>query len=158
MLLVAAIIPAISGCESRRPIGMIEVCLSRPGDIERFEEKIRSIGNKNRLKFFDRSLETEQEAEAINQVDPSRTYNKPVINMSLRRWDGLGLSASNINSSDTEAVIGFTSGWDSAEGDRFSEATIEEIGAQWHVARVPQDRGARGGVCGERSGQNRAVP
>jgi hypothetical protein len=131
----------LSGCEKGPQLPHVQFCLSRTGDAKVLKETIRRIAKEERIQFFDWSSRTEE----LLRSDPGSDINQsfPLINVGLRRKDGLGVGGGNAGLPANQVSFGFTEGSSRAEAERFSQKVISRLSQTWNVQRVADGVGAR---------------
>jgi hypothetical protein len=120
----------------QRPFRQIQLCLNSLEDIPAFKSQMRSLAQSNGMRFGDRSIEAQAEAERIREVMPDAPVTRPMILISGRRGDGVGFGASNFAEAPTQIVIGFQLGRTVA-GREFSDSVYEALAEHWLVREGP---------------------
>ncbi|HXH53437.1 MAG TPA: hypothetical protein VNH53_08430 [Sphingomicrobium sp.] len=144
-LIIVALIGAagLMGCQSRGgPPMQIQLCLSlREGDANELKRVFQEIARAEKMDYFDGSAETQRQLE---QIDESFDIRKsfPLINIAVRRRDGLGVGGGNAGLPADQVAFGFTSGRDRKETKQFAERVIYRLARTWEVERIPEGQGA----------------
>ena len=120
-----------------RPFRMVQFCLANPEDIEAMKAVLRGVASANKLPFYDRSRETEAEAESLAEGQANRSVAHPAVNAGAIGLDGIGFGAANFDEAPLQIVIGFSNGHDPTAVHKLSDAVVEALSQRWRIHEVP---------------------
>jgi len=135
-LLVPLLVVASCGT-GERPFRMVQFCLADVSEIETLKTVLKDVASANKLPFYDRSKETEAEAESIAEMQKNMSVAHPTVNMGTVGPDAMGFSAGNFDEAPSQIVIGFSKGRDAAAARKLSDIVVAALARRWHVHEVP---------------------
>jgi hypothetical protein len=139
--LAAAAIFALwaGGCSpSESPFLITQLCLKDDQGVVRFGNVMREIAISEHMSFVDGGSKTRSDLEDIGQ----KSFGINTVNLAVEGYDGVGVTASNLGLSPHQVSLGFTHGTDRVGGKHLAEVVIRRLGREWHVTKLPSDRGA----------------
>lgn len=139
--IVCAVAVAISGCEQRTTPRSVQLCLTEQNDANVLKRVLAEIGAKEGIEFFDWSAETDQQLRRSDQRF-NLEASFPIINVAVRRKDGMGIGGGNAGLPANQVVLGFTNGQDLTEAQAFANRTMARLGRTWSIVKVPKGKGA----------------
>jgi hypothetical protein len=120
---------------------MVQLCLKDDRGISDFFSNMRQIAAENKMKFLDRSEDTRADFEAI-QNDGGPKLTGPVIQVTVERPDGPGVTATNLGLYPYQVALGFWQGQDKFEAHRLAGSVISRLSTHWTIYRVPNEGSA----------------
>jgi hypothetical protein len=137
-LIAAVLIFGVTACGTgERPFRMVQFCLAGPQEIDAMKGVLRSVASANALPFYDRSADTEAEAESIAEVQKNMPIARPTVNVGTVGPDAMGFSAGNFPEAPSQIVVGFSKGKDATAARRLSDEVVRALARRWHVHEVP---------------------
>jgi hypothetical protein len=130
------------GTEGNRPFLMVQTCVQDKAGIARLIEEMKAVAVSRRMRFTDRSEETARELKAVDYPGQERADGSPVINVSVRRDDGMGFSAGNTSLPGYQVALGFSEGSNPSEARELANEVVRRLEQYWTVETVPADSGA----------------
>jgi len=157
MLAALCSVFALCGCTAGKgPFLQVQMCLTDKSELSDLTAIMQSLAQSEGMKFVDRSDEATKEMEQLNKgVSGLRPFfSGRVVIMSIRRHDGLGMSAGNLDDSLVQFSVGFGEGAaDPRDARKFADKAIGMFEQHWDVIPVPAERGAFPlATCKENSG------
>lgn len=148
VIIAAACAMGTTGCQPRNEsLAQIQFCLTEGSDSEKLKAVFQELGRSENITYFDWSSETQKLLEGSdNRFDIRKSF--PIINIGLRRKDGLGVGGGNAGFPAEQVAFGFTSGTDLNEARRFSRRVVNRLTKTWTVHYVPPNKGAFPLNCG----------
>jgi hypothetical protein len=138
-------IPIILGlvcCQSmgkRSP--QIQFCLSQDRNADELKRTFKEIGTREKIEYFDWSTETQRQLEQLEPRLQGR-QSFPLINIGVRRQDGLGVGGGNAGLPTNQVRFAFTDGQDKEESRRFARRVVARLSQTWQLQQVPAGQGA----------------
>jgi hypothetical protein len=130
---------ALCGCaQGKRPFLLVQLCFRDDQELADFTHLLQSIAYSEGMEYIDYSGPTERGLAVLNA--PGRLA--PVINVSLKGSNGIGLGVGNLGLPKYQVAVGFSEGSRAAEAHRFADSVVGQLKARWHVETVPGGRGA----------------
>ncbi len=139
--IVCAVALSISGCEQRTTPRSIQFCLTEQNDAHDLKKVLAEIGAEERIEFFDWSAETDKLLRGLDQKF-NLEASFPIINVGVRRKDGMGVGGGNAGLPSNQVSLGFTNGQDPAEAQAFANRTVARLEQTWSIVKVPEGKGA----------------
>jgi hypothetical protein len=131
----------LSGCaKSERSFLIVQVCLTDEHEMSDFVELMEVVANSERMKFVDRSTETQGELKTINNANVKQA--SPAINLGILGADGVGLTAGNLGLPPNELAVGFTGVSRLPQARQFADMVVSRLKEVWHIEIVPEGRAA----------------
>jgi hypothetical protein len=125
---------SISGCaQGEPPIAIARVCLPQLSDVSQFKLLVRQWAKSSRLEYFDRSEDTKKELQAIGNPSPNHRSDGFILNIGSVGSDGLGVTASELGGQGYQVALGFSSGRNKSDTQRFIDAAISDLKRRWIV-------------------------
>jgi hypothetical protein len=93
------------------------------------------------MTYFDRTVETRAEDQALESANGRLRKDGFVMNLGVRRSDGLGVAAGELPGPGYQVGLGFSGGKDEAEAQRFATSVIENLRRHWQVDQISGDVG-----------------
>ena len=134
---LVALFGAASCGTGERPFRMVQFCLADVDEIKTLKAVLQDVASANKLPFYDRSKETEAEAESTAEVQNNMRAAHPTVNMGTVGPDAMGFGAGNFDEAPSQIVIGFSKGRDAAAARKLSDALVAALARRWHVHEVP---------------------
>jgi hypothetical protein len=133
-----ALLSSCSGGE--HPFLMTQICISDDAGVELFKQELQSIARAERMRYIDRSRESERELKALGVLKhPDGKH----INVSIRGNPAApSLGASNYSLYTYDVVVGFSRGSDQKSATEFSRRVIARLSQHWASKPVPSGTGA----------------
>lgn len=148
VLCLAIYVCFVAGCGSGgHSFLTVQGCLIDQRGTADFENRLRAIALDEHMSFLDDSAEVARQLKDSGYAGNERTNGTSVLQIYLRRDDGVGLTATNIGLPGFEVALGFADGSDPRQARAFANRVLENIGASWMLETVPTGMGAmpRGG-------------
>jgi hypothetical protein len=134
----------LGGCsEGKRPIATARMCLPNSDDVAEFVTLLRETGQSNRMTFFDRTSETRVDLRALGSPNGTVGSDGFILNVGIRRPDGMGVTASQLAGPGLQVALGFSKAEDPAEANRFAAAVIDKLKRRWRVELFPDGAGVQ---------------
>lgn len=115
---------------------MVQFCLADTHEIGDMTAIIRSVAVSNKLTFYDRSAETEDELKSIAK-EQKIPIAHPTVNIGASTRDGAGFSAGNFAEAPAQIVIGFSKGDDPQSAHKLSDVVVRALARRWRIHEVP---------------------
>jgi hypothetical protein len=115
-----------------------QVCLKDVGEQGDFSSQLRSIAQSEGAVFKDSSKSIEEDLRVMDTPNTRATLKKgPVIDISIERGHGVGMTATNVEAPQNQIVMGFSEGSKPDEAHRFADLVIGRLEERWHIELVP---------------------
>lgn len=132
-----------AGCQrGERPLVQVQFCLHPGASRDHLKAALREIAENRAMQYFDWSAQTEADLRSLKDLPPEVRRSFPIINVAVRRKDGMGVGGGNSGLPAGQVSLGFTAGGDKGEAEAFAKEVIDRLEKQWDLVRVPADRGA----------------
>lgn len=105
-------------------------------------DELKAVAASTEMKFIDNSEATKRDLTTVGYVGRDRTDGSPVINVAVKRGDGLSVGAVNVGLPGYQVALGFTESSDRLETQRFVSAIIKRLEKHWEVEKLPTGTGA----------------
>lgn len=105
------------------------------------KETLIRLGQRNNMRFSDRSEEAEKESRSLNKLDGQSRQSYPLIMMSIWQGSGPSLTVTNAGLPANQAVLGVT-GRSAKEVKTLADAAVREFSGRWKLIPVPAGKGA----------------
>lgn len=129
---------ASSGCTGgKRPFLMIQLCIGDEKHVVLFKEMMRSIAQKQNMKYIDGSVATQKDLAATKVALDYR-----LIYVGIDGPDGIAVEGGNLGLSAYDVALGFSEGSNPMKAHRFANLVVGKLRAEWQVHIVPPNRGA----------------
>ena len=133
---------SLTGCGGERPLGQVQFCLTEDNGRPKLEQALKAIARDEGLDYFDWSEVTGSQIESVGAAqDPNIRQSYPVMNIGVRRRDGLGFGGGNIGFPTNQVGFGFTAGKDRDEALALMRRTIVRLSRTWDVHQVTGEKG-----------------
>lgn len=140
--ILGVLILGLADCsQGKHPFRMVQFCLAGPQEIPAFTSFMNEIAQSYRMKFFDRSGQTQDELKNFASDNKNVPVNDRAVNIGAERGSAFSFGAGNLGLPTDQIAIGFN-GDDLHEAKAFADATVQKLSTKWHVHEVPQERGA----------------
>jgi hypothetical protein len=132
------------GCSSGRHSFLVaQTCLGDANGIEAFMKEMQDIGIAENMTFVDHSRAVAQQLNEVGYSGLERTHGSQVIDVSVQRPDGVGVTATNVGLPGFEIALGFSEGSDREFAHAFANRVLARLGARWRLVIVPSGTGAK---------------
>lgn len=133
----------LNGCSpAKEPFLMVQLCLANEQGVESFLSAMRAVAVKNSMEYIDNSGQTQRDLQHIHESNKNVPLNKRVLNVGVRRSDGMGLSAGNLGLPNYQVAVGFAEGSNLAQAHHFADSVVRTLSQLWHIETIPAGRGA----------------
>ncbi len=130
--------------QGQRPFLIAQVCLQSPADVDLFLAELQHLSISEKLESVDASKSTAQKLAVMGAGDLVKDRAGKVVDVLLRRKDGVGVAATNVGLPGYQVAIGFSAGADDRAASLFAERIIGVIGERWRVEAASGEAGAKG--------------
>ena len=130
--------------QGQRPFLIAQVCLQSPADVDQFLAELQRLSILEKFESVDASASTAQKLAVMGAGDLVKDRAGKVVDVLLRRKDGVGLAATNIGLPGYQVTIGFSAGADDRAATLFADRIIGVIGKRWRVEAASGEAGANG--------------
>jgi len=120
------------------------VCLQSPSDVDQFLAELRRLSVSEGLNAVDASTSTAKKLDIMGAGDLVKNRAGKVVDVLLRRQDGLGVAATNIGLPGYQVAMGFSAGVDTNAASLFADRIVGVIGKRWRVEVASGEAGAKG--------------
>jgi len=133
----------LSACTQANPrFLLVQVCLADQAELDELIADLRSLAAAERMAFEDTSESAKRGLAAVGHPGVERTRGSPVVEVSVYRADGMGVTAGNLGLPGYQIALGFTDGRHEGDGRLFANSVVKRLEQRWRVVTVPDDRGA----------------
>ena len=136
LIAVVALLGASACGTGERPFRMVQFCLAGPGEIDAMKGILRGVASANKLRFYDRSKDTEAELDSIAKGQKDMPVAHPTVNAGTVGPDAMGFSAANFQEAPSQIVVGFSKGDDATAARKLSDAVVQALSKRWRIHEV----------------------
>jgi hypothetical protein len=122
---------------------IVQTCLADQKGTDDFVDEMRSIARVENMEFLNSSNEVAQQLENSGSLGRERTHDSKVLDISVQRADGLGVTAVNHGLPGFEVALGFSEGTDAPSAHAFADRVVRTLGRRWKLEIVPAGMGAK---------------
>jgi len=141
--LIGSILVALNACSSpQKAFLTVQLCLVDQQGVDQFLNTMRTVAQTENLKFIDGSAKTGADLKTMGADKLLKSDPAHAINVAIEGEKGMGVTAGNLGLPPYQVALGFTAGSDMAKARRLSDRLVHALAQQWHVATVPQGKGA----------------
>lgn len=150
-ILAGGVAILVASCQTgAAPRQQVQFCLTEEANADELRRILQGLARKHDMEFTDRSAETERELRSLGDLPPEVQRSFPIINLYVRRSDGLGIGGGNSGLPSNQVVLGFTTGGSSADRRLFVREVLSRLELKWNVQGAAPGEGARPLVCAEK--------
>jgi hypothetical protein len=131
----------IACARGERPFRMVDVCVGSDAGILELKSDLATVARSWNMKMIDDSEITKRHLEVVGYSGKGRRKEDPVVTVELDREDGMGMGVTNTGLSPHQLALGFSSGRDLAEANRFADDVVARLSAKWTIKDAPKDSG-----------------
>jgi hypothetical protein len=136
-LAVLGTLVGISACGmGERPFRMVQFCLANTGEIGPMKAALREVAAANKLPFYDNSIATEADLNAVAKDQKNIPVAHPTVNVGTVGPTAMGFSAGNFAEAPSQIVVGFSKASDPVAAGRLSDAVVQALSRRWRVHDV----------------------
>jgi hypothetical protein len=133
----------LCGCWGvKPPILLVQTCVHDNAGAAQLLDELRVVASSSGMQFVDNSSAAKRDLEIVGYSGRERDDGSPVINVDVRRSDGMGVSAINVGLPGYQIALGFSEGSDQLEARRFADDVVKRLEQHWQVEKVPPGSGA----------------
>lgn len=134
----------LCGCAPGKHSFLIaQTCLNDERGVEEFVREMRAIAISEHMEFLDASNEVALQLKNAGHPGQERTHGSRVLDISVQRSDGVGVTAVNHGLPGFEVALGFSEGSDAGIAHAFADRVVARLGSQWKLQTVPNGMGAK---------------
>lgn len=122
---------------------IVQTCLSDEHGFEALVREMKSIGAVENMNVVDHSEDVARLLEDVSYPGKKRTHGSRVIDVSIQRPDGVGVTASNLGLPGFEMAFGFSEGSDAEFAHAFADRVMTQLSTHWNFVVVPSGAGAK---------------
>lgn len=119
-----------------RPFRMVQFCLANTGEIGPMKAALREVAAANKLPFYDNSIATEADLNAVAKDQKNIPVAHPTVNVGTVGPTAMGFSAGNFAEAPSQIVVGFSKASDPVAAGRLSDAVVQALSRRWRVHDV----------------------
>lgn len=119
---------------------MTQACVADDAGVALFKRELQSIARDERMRYVDRSRESERELKTLGAL---KHPDGKLISVSVNgKPDAPSLGAGNLGLNTYEIAVGFTRGSDQKAAREFSNRVLARLKRHWTLKAVPRGSGA----------------
>ena len=144
MLCIALIGSLASSCTSgSHSFLIVQTCLVDVRGVEDFVGEMRAIASAEHMEFLDANDQVARQLRSANSPLEERSHGSRIVDVSVQRADGMGVTAVNHGLPAFEIALGFSEGRDAESARAFADRVVARLGSRWPLTQVPSGMGAK---------------